>query len=511
MTDSELDECVNHTVEFVNKRRLPQNAWQMLEQNIGAVAKLDNRLYSNMFVRMWMQEGYESMLDRIFNGCVPNVGWYLPVTADTTGRLHGNQIHCGLLHDGQEVDLARKPLIGPDGHFVAVNVGNYVDCDKQVIYVAMDSMFWQCANADMDGDAPELIDFKPIVEAVKRTQAEVGSKPVVFPEADKEASKPLTADVIIKYSKGRWVELSNVGQYVNQATAMLADGMYDREQFAILTYGANDAVNAAKHDTTATVNTGDELTKVVQPEFRKYGKNKAKKTHLTDGIVDRYMMLCKEVLPKSFSVIGMTDEEYDPLYGISADERASILSRNDYALFAKKIYTNSRNNQEDEGVFQKLAFASAADYNELRAKDEMSTALAFDSRMMARNELRHAIDEVNAEGNTDIRYFDAYMVIAHLIFGRLNDIIGARDPRYASKEDLEKDAKRAALYERTFGEQLIGQRINGLKEQLVRFFFSIFAEEATTVAEQYSNDRFDEIDVDEIVEDADFDFDIDAE
>lgn len=421
LTDDEIRYFVDLSKSYMEQFRDINNVWKLLPGNIGSSVKRDPSMLNIPEIWEMANAAYKTKRLGLMNGRIPGIGSYIPVTVDERDVLHGDECYCSdIPEDVDEVDLARKPLIGPDGHRVMSVKHYYPNASKHVLFVAKDSLFWQAGNADIDGDTPEVIIDNVFVNAVKRTQKKLGCYPVLFPEGDAAVKEKTGRKAIQEYMTGKARHddgSDGIGKAVNEASIMMAKGNFDLDRLAVLTYRANDGVNAlSKHAATATVSAAENKTNTEYPWFMQFGHNKrpAEKCTIMEGVVNRYAMLCRDEIPEELVLNNPIDEMYDPYKIVGGKE--SFLSKWRPGVTVKwasvfMAQGTAAKNFEDSGLFYKLAFANAEEYKKMAADGKIISGWATDRGSQMRESVSYAIREINRDMLEDISMLDVMMIV----------------------------------------------------------------------------------------------------
>lgn len=402
-TDADVEHFAQHGWSTMKKYQNKKEAVDLLSGWHKAAAKVYPALLKEKHTVRTMQEKWSSKKLDMLGGRIPELGYNAFIAADmkafaehlfglpVVGSLKTGECACmaDVLKEGM-TDITRSPHLD-NAHVLLMNVKKmpFVPKNTPTMFINIWDLTTIKLRCDYDGDHVWYSQDEHLLDLVIRTYDRLGNLPVDWaaPESKKGVvNKNAVAEFVANLLKG-----SEIGLYADALTKMWANG-YDREVCDWLTYAGNVLIDAAKHGNIRIVKPDavKEVDTLSLPEFCRYAK--ADKEHPADSkywteeritkngdvipprtrytgcFLDRFNHRVKELIPDTLEVNGLEDEIFDSyILLIKPDRKYGKLT----GLSRKsRVFNPETGKYEDGGLFQKIAFRHADEWNAIVKADK---------------------------------------------------------------------------------------------------------------------------------------------
>jgi len=395
--EQDAQNFVNHSKEIMAKFSAQNEAVKLLSGWHRAVARMYPALLKEMHTARSIQEKYTSKIIDMMGGRIPELGYNAFLAPDpvafaqhlfglkVTGFLKAGECFCRNCEPG-EVDITRNPHLD-NAHVVLNNVEHCPLAVGPTMFINIFDLTTIRLRADYDGDHVWYSQNKMLLDLVHKTEKDLNNLPIDWdaPSAKKvKITRGAIADFVSNLLHG-----SEIGLYADALTKMW-NTKYDRDVCAWLTYAGNVLIDAAKHG-SVKIEQPDavkELSNVSLPLFAMYAKadearpigkywteeriTKAGKIlpprcKYSGSFLDMYSKKVDEQIDKELKIEGIDELIFNPSIMLINPKRK--LGRLANLSRKAKSYNPETGEYEDGGVFQKIAFRHAAEWNKIHDAD----------------------------------------------------------------------------------------------------------------------------------------------
>lgn len=388
---------VDHSKTIMDKYVDQKEAVKLLGGFHRAAAKVYPALLKEMHTARSIQEKYTSKLIDMMGGRIPELGYNAFIAPDpvafaqhlfglkVTGFLKAGECFCRNCESG-EVDITRNPHLD-NAHVVLNNVESCPLAMGPTMFINIFDMTTIRLRADYDGDHVWYSQNRMLLDLVHKTEKDLNNLPIDWdaPSAKKvKITRGAIADFVSNLLHG-----SEIGLYADALTKMW-NTKYDRDVCAWLTYAGNVLIDAAKHG-SVKIEQPDavkELSNVSLPLFAMYakaddarpigkywtdervtsiGKVLPPRCKYTGSFLDMYSKKVDEQIDKELKIEGLDELIFNPNVMLINPER-KIDKLAGISRKAKSINPET-GKFEDGGVFQKIAFRHADEWNMIHDSD----------------------------------------------------------------------------------------------------------------------------------------------
>ena len=390
------------TREVMHSYKDADEAAALVGGNMAKSIRLYHELLADPYTAAMVKEAYDSKFRKALGGKVLGIGYNAFIAPDVIafmeailglpvkGVLKAGEVHCKPAGFGL-VDVTRSPHLD-HAHCLMINVRKPND------YFMGPTMYfniWDFATirlrADYDGDHVWYSRNSFLLEAVRKTDKFLGNLPVDW-IAPKAAKDPITKKSMTRFFASL-TQTSQIGIYADNFTRFWAwltteldKGTVTmeeaREVWCWLNYAGNVLIDAAKHG-SANVRPPkrvQEFSHMPLPAFCEYAKASearpvgcehwASRCAMTEGFGDMYHRAVRDNVDAELHIEGSEEFIFDPtvlMHNPDNTKPGQALA----GLCARGRWNRELQKAEGEGLFQKLAFATA---RELEALDKGSSS-----------------------------------------------------------------------------------------------------------------------------------------
>lgn len=384
------------TKEIMDSYKDPDEAAGLVGGNMAKAARLYHGLLADSYTAAMVKEAYESKRNKALGGKVLGIGYNAFIAPDSVamlealyglpvkGVLKAGEVHCAPAGFGV-VDVTRSPHLD-HAHCLMLNVRKP---SKYMMGPTMYFNVWDMTTirlrADYDGDHVWYSRNSFLMEAVRKTNKLLGNLPVDW-IAPKAAKAPINRANLARFFASL-TQTSQIGIYADNFTRFWAwltteldKGTVTveeaREVWCWLTYAGNVLIDAAKHG-SANVRPPErvqEFSRMTLPAFCEYAKANAARPvgdeywagrcSKTGGFGDMYMKAVRDNVAEELHIEGSENFVFDPtvmMHDPSNIKPGQALQ----GLFVRGRWNGELQKAEGEGLFQKLAFATARELEAL--------------------------------------------------------------------------------------------------------------------------------------------------
>ena len=446
----ELRAIVDRHIEMMSEYTNPENAPKLLSGDMGKVVALVPELMNFWFIRQQMQTAYANKRRKVLGGRYMSAS-YNPFAAPdpvavlehlsgmtVSGQIAPKKVSCRLF-DEKRIDVTRCPHLD-HAHAVRDNIhvkeyeGLYLG---NTCFFAIGDATMPLLQMDYDGDHVNVTDDQLIVEAARRTAADVyHNRPLTYPAMDAAGSQN-EAKLFKRMIPN--IKAAPVGFYANALTKIWAgkepgDKGFEkiRNDVDFLTRRANTCIDAATHGDDKSSGRAEELTaklaKEPMPYFHKFAKGKLD----ANGVEvvpqksdDKYMVYDTSCLD---TMTVEMEKRLDPILHVDGYDGEQLLRMSKEQIAILKVQTGKpdmriedlirtpMNHPEDEGgLFNRIAKRRADEWGRLNKNNSLEHVSELDNDTAAL-----ALQEIEKFANeAGYTLDDAYNAIVNELFKNL--------------------------------------------------------------------------------------------
>lgn len=446
-TSDEIRAIVDRHTEMMNEYTKPENAPKLLSGSMGKVVALVPELMNFWFIRQQMQTAYANKRRKVLGGRYM-LASYNPFAAPdpvavlehlsgmtVSGQIAPKKVFCRLFGE-KRIDVTRCPHLD-HAHAVRDNIrvkaydGLYLG---HTCFFAIGDATMPLLQMDYDGDHVNVTDDKLVVEAARRTSADIyHNRPLTYPAMDAVGNQndPKLFKRMIPNIKS-----APIGLYANALTKIWAGKEPDskgfdkiRDDVDFLTRRANTCIDAATHGDDKSSGRAEELTKKLaktpMPMFHRYAKGKLDKNGIDvipqngeDGYkyyeTSALDSMCRELENRLSAVLRVSGYDGSMQASMTKEQISVMLVHTAKVNRITDLIRDPDNKRTDDegGLFNRIAKRRVEEWGKLNANNALEHVAEFDSGIASM-----AIQEIEAHAaKYGYTLDDAYNCIVCALF-----------------------------------------------------------------------------------------------